>query len=418
MKQLEHPNIITFHDIFEDSLNMYIVMQLCTGGELFERIERKGTYKENDARIVIKQMLEAIAYLHDKGIAHCDLKPENFLFLEDDQDKKVNNPKSNQLLLIDFGLSKHMTNRREYLTRFCGTSYYVAPEVINGKYNRCSDLWSVGVIIFILFYGYPPFYADPKKYQNKTDLVIHRKILKGFNPIIKDGYGAYFPKKYPISDSAKDLIKCLLTKDIGRRLTAREALNHPFITATNDLKLDSFVLTSMKGFSATKKLQLNILKIMTKYLKEDETKALKETFQSIDNDNSGNITFDNLKQALLHEDGIENGNEIEAIFNSVDVSGDGVIKYEELLLAYVHSKLTAKEERLFEVFVALDVTESGTLTKSELANALKISDFDIPTDKITEMINEADIDGDGQINYEEFLNIMWFHHSKPNLQIN
>eukprot|EP01083_Nonionella_stella_P168696 570315_1 len=174
MQKLEHANIISFFDVFEDEPNVYIVMEHCNGGELFDRISAKGSYSEKDAAKVLRQVVEGLRYLHANHIAHCDLKPDNFLFLEpsDDSDLKI----------IDFGMSKIMKFRK-YFRRFCGTPYYVAPEVIDGNYTEACDMWSMGVVMFVMLFGYPPFYVDPNEYH--ADNKILAKVKKGFDPRTK-----------------------------------------------------------------------------------------------------------------------------------------------------------------------------------------------------------------------------------------
>lgn len=206
MKKMEHPNLIRMYEVFESETTLFIVMELCTGGELFDRIKARGSYSEKDAALVLRQMFSGIQYMHSKGIAHCDLKPDNFLFLSTSD--------AAPLKIIDFGMSKFV-QRRQYFQVICGTPYYVAPEVIEGKYSEHCDLWSLGVVTFVMLFGYPPFYADTEQHGDRTDDVIFQLVCKGFQNVTKDGYGAHFPKAIPISDSAKDFISKLLTLDIA-----------------------------------------------------------------------------------------------------------------------------------------------------------------------------------------------------------
>jgi calcium-dependent protein kinase len=154
--EVDHPNIVKFYEMFVDQDYVHIVMEYCTGGELFERITKKGKIKEKDAAKIVKYVLMAIKHLHEKGICHRDIKPENLLF--------ENTSDSAKIKLIDFGLSKFISESTEGdLQTKVGTPYYVAPEVLKGVYDKRCDLWSIGVITYILLCGYPPFYGSNNK---------------------------------------------------------------------------------------------------------------------------------------------------------------------------------------------------------------------------------------------------------------
>ena len=150
LQTLKHDNIIKLHSVYEDKATLYIVMEECKGGELFQRIVEKGQYTEHDAAKVAKQLLSALDYMHTvNNVVHCDLKPDNILFLDKSDESLVK--------IIDFGMSKVLP-RLQYLTHLCGTPYYTAPEVIKEKkYNHACDMWSVGVILYVMIFGYPPF---------------------------------------------------------------------------------------------------------------------------------------------------------------------------------------------------------------------------------------------------------------------
>eukprot|EP01083_Nonionella_stella_P098330 276474_1 len=239
LKTLKHDYIIRLLAVYEDKTTLYIVMEECKGGELFGRICSRGKYTEKAAANVIKQLLSALRYMHDdNGIVHCDLKPDNILFLTKDE----NSP----LKVIDFGMSKVLP-RLQYLTNLCGTPYYTAPEIIKGDYAHGCDMWSTGVIMFVMLFGFPPFYVDPTKYYGQREAqAIYRLIQKGFDPKVKRGYGPWFPRKMPVSDEAKDLMALLMDSDTSKRLTAKEALQHPWILSNG--------ITSKKK---TKKQQQN-----------------------------------------------------------------------------------------------------------------------------------------------------------------
>jgi len=184
------------------------------GGELLDRINKKHRYKEVEAAPIIKMLFEALFYLHEHHrVVHSNLKPDNILF--------VNESEASPIKIIDFGMSKVLP-RLGSLRGLCGTPYYSAPEIIKGDYAHGCDCWSVGVIMFVMLFGFPPFYAD-------RQIAIYRLIQKGFDAKVKRGCGPWFPKEMAISDDAKDLMAKLMESDTSKRLTAKEALQHPYI---------------------------------------------------------------------------------------------------------------------------------------------------------------------------------------------
>lgn len=153
LQQLDHPNVIKLYEYFEDDTNVYLVTELCTGGELFDRIIKHEFFGEDDAARIFRQIVQALNYCHGNHVVHRDLKPENFLFVSDADDS--------DLKIIDFGLSKIMSGGRlERMKTRAGTPYYISPEVLAGNYDVSCDMWSAGCMLYILLCGYPPFYGD------------------------------------------------------------------------------------------------------------------------------------------------------------------------------------------------------------------------------------------------------------------
>ncbi|XP_065830051.1 calcium/calmodulin-dependent protein kinase type 1-like [Oscarella lobularis] len=207
LKKAKHKNIVELYELFDNKSHLYLVMELVTGGELFDRIVKKGSYTEKDASSLMKQVLEAVLYLHDLGVVHRDLKPENLLYYSPDEDSKI--------MISDFGLSKEA--EKDTMATACGTPGYVAPEVLRQQpYGKAVDCWSIGVITYILLCGYPPFY-----HENDADL---------FAQILKGDYEFDTPYWDNISESAKDFITHLMEMDARKRFTCNEALAHPWIS--------------------------------------------------------------------------------------------------------------------------------------------------------------------------------------------
>jgi len=207
MQKVNHPNVIALRSVFEDKKHVYLVMELVTGGELFDKIVERGNYSEADAADLTRVIVEGIGYLHSLGIAHRDLKPENLLLR--------NKNTATEVKIADFGLSR-MINEQAMMKTACGTPTYVAPEVLtNTGYVPGVDMWSIGVIAYILLCGFPPFYGDT--------------IPEMFEQIMAGKFD--YPNEYwgNISKNAKDLISQLLVVDTKKRLTAEQALLHPWL---------------------------------------------------------------------------------------------------------------------------------------------------------------------------------------------
>ncbi|EGR32749.1 protein kinase domain protein [Ichthyophthirius multifiliis] len=206
MSNIDHPNIVKCSAVYDEKSKFYMVMELMTGGELFDRIVEKETYSEKEAVDVIRPIVDAINYCNKMGIAHRDLKPENLLYNSPDPDATIK--------ITDFGLAKVISD--ELMTTACGTPSYIAPEVLTGKgYSFSVDYWSIGVILYVLLCGFPPFY------QETND--------KLFESIKKGEFGFPSPQWDNISENAKDLIRNLLKVDPKQRYGPEQILNHPWI---------------------------------------------------------------------------------------------------------------------------------------------------------------------------------------------
>ena len=227
LKQMKHEYIIRLYDFFSEPATYYLVMERMSGGELFDRIVAKAYYSEKEARDVCKIVLEAVAYLHDNNVAHRDLKPENLLLLSESDDSQVK--------IADFGFAKKVVAPQS-LTTQCGTPGYVAPEILEGTpYDTRADMWSVGVILYILLGGYPPFIEN-----NQRDLF--RKIRRGEYEFHEEYWGT-------VSSDAKNLISSLLTVDIAKRLDADQALDNQWICADDGALAKRDLGTNLKKLS-------------------------------------------------------------------------------------------------------------------------------------------------------------------------
>ncbi|KAL6649995.1 hypothetical protein ACP70R_014219 [Stipagrostis hirtigluma subsp. patula] len=276
-----HSNLVQFYDAFEDEENVYVVMDyiLCKGGELLDRIlARGGKYPEEDAKIVLHQILSVASFCHLQGVVHRDLKPENFLFMTKDE--------NSALKVIDFGLSDFV-KPDDRLNDIVGSAYYVAPEVLHRSYGTEADMWSIGVIAYILLCGSRPFWA-------RTESGIFRTVLKA-EPSFDE---APWPT---LSAEAKDFVRRLLNKDYRKRMTAAQALCHPWICGTQEVKiyLDMIIYRLMRAYINSSSLRKSALRALAKTLTADQLLYLREQFELLGPNKSGHISLQNLKTALM-----------------------------------------------------------------------------------------------------------------------
>ncbi|KAJ4981554.1 hypothetical protein NE237_032391 [Protea cynaroides] len=379
------PNIVEFNGAFEDRQSVHLVMELCAGGELFDRIIAKGHYSERAAASLFRSIVNVVHICHFMGVMHRDLKPENFLLSSKDEGA--------MLKATDFGLSVFIEEGRVYRD-IVGSAYYVAPEVLQRNYGKEIDIWSAGVILYILLSGVPPFWAE-------TEKGIFDEILKGEI----DFESAPWPS---ISNIAKDLVRKMLTQDPKKRITSSQILEHPWLREDGDVSdkpLDSAVLSRMKQFRAMNKLKKLALKVIAENLSEEEIKGLKQMFANMDTDNSGTITYEELKTGLARLGSKLSETEVRQLMEAADVDGNGTIDYIEFITATMHRHRLERDEHLYKAFQFFDTDNSGFITRDELETAMK--EYGMGDEaSIREIIQEVDSDNDGRINYEEFCTMM------------
>ncbi|CAL5093592.1 unnamed protein product [Urochloa decumbens] len=379
-----HANIIAIRGAYEDAVAVHVVMELCAGGELFDRIVRRGHYTERQAGELARVIVSVVESCHSLGVMHRDLKPENFLF--------VGNDEESPLKTIDFGLSMFFRPGEEF-TDVVGSPYYVAPEVLRKHYGQEADVWSAGVIIYILLCGVPPFWAE-------TEQGIFEQVLHGSLDFDSDPWPS-------VSEHAKDLLRKVLIRDPKKRLTAHQVLCHPWlqtIGSAPDKPLDSAVLSRLKQFSAMNKLKKMALRVIAENLSEEEIAGLKEMFKMMDTDNSGQINFEELKAGLQRVGANMKEPEIYQLMQAADIDNSGTIDYGEFIAATLHLNKVEREDHLFAAFQYFDKDGSGYITSDELQQAC--DEFGIEDVRLEDMIGEVDQDNDGRIDYNEFVAMM------------
>ena len=384
--KLDHPNIIKLYEIYENDNYIYLVMELCTGGELFDRIiqktEQGKQFTEKEVANIFQQMMSAINYCHSNKIVHRDLKPENLLLASQDENSPIK--------VIDFGMSRIFNNKQAMFDKV-GTAYYISPEVLDGFYDEKCDIWSAGVILYILLCGYPPFNGNDD--DEIFESIKKRKFV--------------FPEAEwaNISKEAKDLINKMLSDPLTR-LTAEQVLGHPWLvnqlnknTKAKEIKLN---FNTFKTYSGANKLSRAVLTYIASRLTDDEVKKLKDAFQKIDVNGDGMLTLEELKNAINQNPEVHVMN-IEQIFKTIDTDNSGVINYTEFLAASIDKRIYLQEDKLRDAFKLFDEDKSGKISKSEISKVLK---FKKSGTEMTKLFEKYDLNGDGEIDFEEFLNMM------------
>ncbi|KAK8619867.1 hypothetical protein V6N13_066367 [Hibiscus sabdariffa] len=315
----------------------------------------------------------------------------------------LNKEENSPLKATDFGLSAFFKPGQVFKD-IVGSAYYIAPEVLKRKYGPEADIWSLGVILYILLSGFPPFWAE-------SENGIFLAVLRGHVDFTSKPW-------HSISPQAKDLVKKMLNSNPSKRLTAFEVLNHPWIKedgeAPNTL-LDNAVLTRLKQFKAMNQFKKVALKVIAGCLSEEEIKGLKEMFKGMDTDNSGTITLEELKQGLAKQGTKLSEYEVKQLMEAADADGNGTIDYEEFITATMHMNRMDREEHLYHAFQHFDKDNSGYITIEELEQALREYGI-IDRKKIKEILSEVDSDNDGRINYDEFVAMMRKENPESNLK--
>lgn len=390
-QQLDHPNIVKLYEVFKDAKRIYLVMELCSGGELFDRIVKEaekhnneGAFDERGAATYMQQILGAMYYLHSHKFVHRDIKPENFLLQNERADSEIK--------VIDFGLAKKFVpGSGQTMKTKAGTPYYVSPQVLSGSYDEKCDIWSCGVIAYILLCGYPPFYGD-------NDNLILRAVKTGH-------FEFPSPDWDPISQHAKAFITKMLTFDPVKRPSAEQMLEHDWIKtacAGKHGKVAKDLSSKLRSFRSASKLKKVALTLIAQQLKDDDLRELKETFSTLDKNKDGCLTFKEIEEGMKKAK-IEFPPDMMDIMAGLDTDESGAIDYTEFIAATISQKQYLKKEVLWAAFRVFDRDGDGFITKAELGCLLK-EDPDIAL--IQSMMSEVDTDGDGSISFEEFCHMM------------
>ena len=383
LRTTDHPNIIKLYDIYEDNKYIYLIMEECNGGEFFDslakRAKEKNMYTEKECARIFKQILEAVNYLHAHGVCHRDLKPENILF--------SNVADDSCLKLIDFGLSKVLDGESN-MKKTVGTTFYMAPEVIQGNYNEKCDLWSCGIILYIMLCGKPPFYSQDEEELKKK--------------ICSMKYNFDYPEFKRVSQDAINLIKKILVGP-DQRLSAAQILADPWIkenapNATGENLKQNW--EHIERYSKLNLVQKSIINFTAFHLTSRETKAFVELFKSLDENSDGVLSIDEIKKGVEQSKFGAKGDNIVKMFEEMDIDKNGLINYTEFISALMdYEKI--KENQLLECFNSYDTDDSGKISFKEFCDMIKPETEEEKQD-LKDLYDQFDTDGDGEISLKEF----------------
>ena len=398
LRMMDHPNILKLFEFYSTEKEFSIVTELCPMGELFDQIINKGPFDERYSAYILYQIFSAINYCHKMNIVHRDLKPENILIVNKDENEYP------FIKVCDFGTSK-IFEAGFVERKVVGSSYYIAPEVLNRKYNEKCDIWSMGVIMYILLSQRPPF-------GGRDDYEIMETVKTG-------KYDLSSPPFDKISEEAKDLIRKTLNMNVNERITAEEALNHPWFKINKSRELFNKVkdvntikdlISNLKKYKRTSVIQETALAYLVRHFPhiKDVVNACK-LFNQIDQDEDGKITKDELFKGisnLYKSSSLKN--DIDEIFKNLDMDNDNYIGYEEFVRGAVDKEYFTQPNVLKFAFRYFDKDDSGEITFNEIEELFyeSIPDKNKVHEILSAIIKEADINNDKKISFDEFTYVM------------
>ncbi|KAK9716002.1 hypothetical protein RND81_06G205100 [Saponaria officinalis] len=379
-------SIVSLKEACEDESAVHLVMELCEGGELFDRIVARGHYTERAAAEVMRTIVEVVQMCHKFGVIHRDLKPENFLFAN----KKENSP----LKAIDFGLSIFF-RPGERFSEIVGSPYYMAPEVLKRNYGPEIDIWSAGVILYILLCGVPPFWSE-------SEQGVAQAILRGAIDFKRDPW----PN---ISEGAKSLVRQMLEPDPKKRLTAKQVLEHSWLQnakKASNVPLGDVVKSRLKQFAMMNRFKRKALRVIAEFLSNEEVEDIKVLFKKIDVDDDGIVSVEELKDGLLKFGSLIAESEVQMLIEAVDTYGKGTLDYGEFVAVSLHLQRMANDEHLRKAFSYFDKDSNGYIEPGELQKILMEDGLDDCANIANDIFQEVDTDKDGKISYDEFVAMM------------
>lgn len=396
MKMVDHPNIIKLYEIFEDATTLYLVMELCLGGTLDDKLTRDGGMSERQTAAVMHQTLRAVAYLHKTSICHRDLKADNLLFVQ------ATDPANALLKVMDFGLSTTFKPGR-FFSKACGTPAYMAPQVIDKRYDHSCDSWSCGVIMYESLCGYRPF-------TGKDDEEVKAMVKKG-------NFAFASVEWVDVSQGAMDMVCSLMQKDVSKRLTPEVALQNEWLVERlpkqANVPIRPVILDNLRGFRKMNKFMRAALQISASLLTESQLKLPRESFLAFDFDGDGHISLQEMKESIEGKDGrkksihVKQG-DVEEMFSIAtnQSTPDAMLDftYTEFLAATFDRQKYLDEDVCRAVFFSFDKDGDGHISRSELLNGRLLGN--LSQEDITQLVQDLDQDGDEVISFAEFMEMV------------
>jgi len=455
LRELDHPNIIQLFEVYKNKRKVWIITELCTGGDLTSRID---TISENDVATIMEQIARAMYYMHKRNVCHRDIKLENIMYANPDADAPIK--------LIDFGLSNKF-KKDEKMKKACGTIYAAAPELFFGEgYTEQADIWSMGVVAFVLLSQQYPFLTDfediidYEKKENFENAIYQygpqweeRRITsyaKGFCDAClrrqpSERWSAYDALQYiqeqwiphveevgtipedeessvddeekkectNITSSGSSTAGTVTTSvtfsertDSKSSLSSRKSFRQSLSSVRKRTRMDSNLLEGMTKFVLYGELKKTILMTMAYAMDKSSLKEIREIFETMDSRGDGIISLPELKEALkeMHSEKHLDDSTIEKLFHGIDQDNNGHIAYNDFLAAVVESQGLITMEHLAEAFDRLDADKKGYISKDDLKDLLG---EDYNEELVNRMIDEADFKRNGQVDYDEFLRLMF-----------
>ena len=398
LKNLDHPDIVRIIESFNTKNSYILITEYCEGGELFDQV--KNQLSETQIAVIFKQVLSGLAYLHSNNIVHRDLKLENILIHEIEKSKTTGEDLFN-IKIIDFGTARIFDKKRNPQS-IVGSSYYIAPEVLRQKYNKECDLWSVGVILYMFIVGHAPF-------DGCDDDEITTNIQRGV-------YRKNDRRWIKASKEVKDLIQKLLTYRPSQRLSAIQALNHPWFKITDSNILYDNVpkgdiiscIKNLLTYNINNKLEeLFLAYIIHNIPRNKEAKSAIKLFKLVNENKDGKLQKNELKKTLLNfvTEAFLIQNDFDEKFEMMDGNNKGYINYEEFLRASLDRKKILTDKILHYAFNYFDSEKSGFIKKNRMK---RIFGNRIDNYVFQSIFDEIDLDKDGKINFSDFKKLLLY----------
>jgi len=400
MKVMDHPNVIKLYEHFQDTKNFYLVMELCSGGDLFDHIiSTQYDFCEMHAAHIMKHVLQGMNYIHCRQVVHRDIKPENCLLWSSEPLLK------NIVKIIDFG-SAHRCTSGQVLTSCVGSMQYMAPEVLSGAYGQPVDMWSCGVVLFCLLCGRLPF-------SGASD----RQVLIA----IRSGRFSFEGESWRVSPEAKQFVCRLLCLSPSERIGTAEALGSDWLTSTLG-KQETGSMEPSWGIELMNRLRIyksqHLLKKATlqiiawRFLDHERLHTMEETFRQLDVNCDGFISISEIREGL-ERSGVEDmPRDLQQIVDSLDTEGNGTINYTAFLAATTERRYNVLDDVLKAAFDVFDKNGDGKISEEELRHvldpcrAVRCCSEPEYAERIAEILRQADYNGDGQIDFQEFVYMM------------